>query len=365
MGLETTGVDCRGVVAIWAIDAYHVSGEFRSQVDHTIQQLLFSAKDRIIKEYIMNKLFVDQYVYTDDPSYSVASDFEIKSVLEKSTKGFVVEEFKKIGLRLHIPEQGKFNSSQQFQSYPTLGIFTCRFNSKNAKLKLIVPQGITELYSDELMYHPTQEQLALTNEISILKQVSHKNIVSMLAYSGANFIPLFAMLERISNEKTLEEHVINLRGDSVTGSAYGQLAKYVIDVCEAVKYLSSHGILHRDICAANAMVTMEGAKLCNFSLAVNIGHSCVEEPVLLEGDSHENILVRWSAPESLTANKWSPYSERWMIGALAFEVFSLGQHPFPEVDDPARLYSMVTFHNIKTLNILSDVFHHASYCICL
>ena len=78
-------------------------------------------------------------------------------------------------------------------------------------------------------------------------------------------------------------------------------------------------------------------KISDFGLAVRVE----------DGDgqywSRQEIPTpyKWSAPESLTQQVYSTKSDVWSYGVLAWEMFSLASDPYPHIENPAQLVTLL------------------------
>ncbi|KER28207.1 hypothetical protein T265_04885 [Opisthorchis viverrini] len=102
------------------------------------------------------------------------------------------------------------------------------------------------------------------------------------------------------------------------------LLRFGCHVADALTYLESLKLVHRDIAARNVLVT-EGyvAKLCDFGLSCPLVDGCYVD------EFRERLPFRWMAPESLHDNRFSLKSDVWSFGIYLWELFSLGYTPYP------------------------------------
>ncbi len=107
------------------------------------------------------------------------------------------------------------------------------------------------------------------------------------------------------------------------------------DVCKALSYAHSHGILHRDIKPENIMITHDGtAKLMDFGLA-----KAVDKPRL----TREGIMVgtpAYMAPENALGKESDTRSDIYSLGCVLYEML-VGTPPFRSEDSLKTIYSHI------------------------
>jgi len=95
---------------------------------------------------------------------------------------------------------------------------------------------------------------ALINEISILRNLDHENIVKLFeVHETENSV--YLLLEHV--EGKLLENVIK-DGDFRVGHGKNQIASIISSLIHALAYISGQGIMHRDLVPSNIVVTSEG-----------------------------------------------------------------------------------------------------------
>lgn len=103
-----------------------------------------------------------------------------------------------------------------------------------------------------------------------------------------------------------------------------------IDICNALQYAHSQGVLHRDIKPGNILITKEGiAKLMDFGLA-----KMLEQPSI----TPEGIIVGTTAyvsPETALGKDADARSDLYSFGAVLYEM-ATGKPPF-QGDDPVKI----------------------------
>ncbi|MCO5591003.1 hypothetical protein L7F22_044979 [Adiantum nelumboides] len=138
------------------------------------------------------------------------------------------------------------------------------------------------------------------NEISILSQVNHRNLVKLFGY-GVVLKEPFLVYEYISNGN-LEEHLAEAQQRSSTELTWKRRFNIAIQTADALKYLhaqASPPIFHRDVKSANILLDKEfNAKVADFGLSkvVDLGATHVSTmvkgtPGYLDPDYFQNFVL--------------------------------------------------------------------------
>ena len=103
-----------------------------------------------------------------------------------------------------------------------------------------------------------------------------------------------------------------------------------IDICNALQYAHSQGVLHRDIKPENILITEEGtAKLMDFGLAKMLGQPSITQEGIVVG------TVAYVAPEIALGKGADARSDLYSFGAVLYEMVT-GKPPFSG-EDPVKI----------------------------
>lgn len=101
-----------------------------------------------------------------------------------------------------------------------------------------------------------------------MKELNHENIVKYIDYKMIEERSLFIILEYIENGSLKE--IINKFGNLPEKLT----ANYCYQILNGINYLHNLNIIHRDIKAANILITKDSVcKLADFGVAVKLSNS--------------------------------------------------------------------------------------------
>ncbi|KAI0244576.1 Cyclin-dependent kinase catalytic subunit, partial [Massospora cicadina] len=146
-------------------------------------------------------------------------------------------------------------------------------------------------------------------EISLLKELKHDNIISLLAthYEKTKLLLVFEYLD-VDLKKYLE---ISRRNDTVRVDAL----KIMFHLLTATEYLHSKGVVHRDIKPQNILIDKyRRVKLADFGLARYYSLPAVTM-------THEVVPLWYRAPEVLLGVKrYTAAVDIWSLGCIFAEL---------------------------------------------
>ncbi|KAL2208150.1 Pkinase-domain-containing protein [Sarocladium strictum] len=166
-------------------------------------------------------------------------------------------------------------------------------------------------------------------EISLLKEMKDPNIVRLLNIFHADSHKLYLVFEFLDLDlkKYMEALPVSdggrgkplPEGSSATVHTLGLtptvIRKFMMQLCEGIKYCHSHRVLHRDLKPQNLLINGDGnLKLADFGLARAFG-------VPLRTYTHEVVTLWYRAPEILLGGRqYSTGVDMWSVGCIFAEM---------------------------------------------
>ncbi|VDK52849.1 unnamed protein product [Anisakis simplex] len=224
---------------------------------------------------------------------------------------------------------------------------------KNLNLAIESIENVSNEVAVKLLptYADEASRVDFFKEIDFMKTLGyHAHIVSLIGCVSNPFAPKIVtelcangdLLRFLRNNRLnfvangtsrCDEHCGGLHFDTK------DLISIAWQVCDGMCYLSSRKLVHRDLAARNVLLTKNlVAKIGDFGLCRYVDQA-------LYTPNGGRLPVKWMAIESLRRHEYTTKSDvvfvlyehvassrfRWSYAVLLFELFSLGDAPFPDV----------------------------------
>jgi eukaryotic-like serine/threonine-protein kinase len=172
------------------------------------------------------------------------------------------------------------------------------------------------------------DPMARTNiltEARTISALNHPNICTIYEVGEAEGRPYLAM-------EFIEGHTLSLEITSV-GMAVDIVVRYGMQLADALAHAHERGIVHRDLKAANVIITPSGRlKVLDFGLSRRLSSQNISEETTqfdTSWDDQHSIIgtLPYMAPELLRGQDASTNSDIWAVGVLLYEMAS-GHRPF-------------------------------------
>ncbi|KAK2573797.1 Tyrosine-protein kinase RYK [Acropora cervicornis] len=209
----------------------------------------------------------------------------------------------------------------------------------------------------------TEQVNLLLIESSMLKDFTHRNLLPVMAVcleDEKQPLVMFPFMNR-GNLKLFLKKSRSPEGGSKSLTT-ADLVHVAIQIAKGLQYLARRRVVHKDVAARNCVIDDDlNVKVTDCALSRDLfpqDYCCL-------GDN-ENRPVKWMAVESLEHGRYSLASDGWSYGVLLWELMTLGQQPYGNIDAFEMLNFLKQGHRIsQPVNCPDELFTVIACCWAL
>ncbi|KAM9316367.1 tyrosine-protein kinase Blk [Gastrophryne carolinensis] len=168
----------------------------------------------------------------------------------------------------------------------------------------------------------TMSTLAFLQEANMMKLLQHDKLVQLFAVVTKE--PIYIVAEYMANGSLVDF----LKTEEGAKLRFPKLVDMAAQVAEGMAYIEKKNYIHRDLRAANVLVSdILCCKIGDFGLARVID----SEYIAKEG---AKFPIKWTAPEAIHFGVFTIKSDVWSFGILLTETVTYGRLPYPGMSNP-------------------------------
>ncbi|XP_068614557.1 tyrosine-protein kinase Blk-like [Brachionichthys hirsutus] len=174
----------------------------------------------------------------------------------------------------------------------------------------------------------TMAPAAFLQEANLMKKLQHERLVRLHAVVTKE--PILIVTEFMVNGCLLDF----LKTDEGKRLKTNKLIDMAAQIAEGMAYIEKKNYIHRDLRAANILVSdAMHCKIADFGLARIIE----SEYMAQEG---AKFPIKWTSPEAINFGRFSIKSDVWSFGILLTEIVTYGRIPYPGMTNPEVIRSL-------------------------
>ncbi|XP_067887917.1 tyrosine-protein kinase FRK-like [Heterodontus francisci] len=196
-----------------------------------------------------------------------------------------------------------------------------------------VPVAIKMLKED------TTDSSNFLKEAQIMKNFQHQNLIPLYAVCTRKQ-PFFIVTELMKHGDLLK-----FLRRSQGYFTVAQLIDMAVQIAAGMSYLESNHYIHLDLAARNILV---GDNItCKIS---DFGLTKLLKDVTAAKITHDQLPIKWTAPEVAITNQVSTKSDVWSFGIVLFEITTYGKVPYTGMSNRMVISELVQGYRMPCPN---------------
>ncbi|KAF9234469.1 Pkinase-domain-containing protein [Melanogaster broomeanus] len=206
----------------------------------------------------------------------------------------------------------------------------------------------------EISLSQQQRKELIVNEIILMRESQHPNIVNFLESYLVKNIELWVVMEYMEGGALTDVIENNTLGED-------QISSICLETCKGLCHLHSQSIIHRDIKSDNVLLDAEGrVKITDFGFCAKLTDQRSKRATMA-GTPY------WMAPEVVKQKDYGAKVDIWSLGIMAIEMIE-NEPPYMD-DEPLKALYLIATNGTPTLKkpeVLSmSLKSFLSVCLCV
>ncbi|GAB1298993.1 Tyrosine-protein kinase Blk [Apodemus speciosus] len=241
------------------------------------------------------------------------------SVKDVTTQGEVVKHYK-----IRSLDDGGYYISPRI-TFPTLQALVQHYSIWMGYYKNNMKVAIKTLKEG------TMSPEAFLGEANVMKTLQHERLVRL--YAVVTREPIYIVTEYMARGCLLDF----LKTDEGSRLSLPRLIDMSAQVAEGMAYIERMNSIHRDLRAANILVSETlCCKIADFGLARIIDSEYTAQEV----GAGAKFPIKWTAPEAIHFGVFTIKADVWSFGVLLMEIVTYGRVPYPGMSNPEVIRSL-------------------------